>query len=350
MIRIKYKALFTLQFSHTFYTSGLCPDVEVCPTGQCTELIRSLGLHFLTTPSGCQLFAKVKPEGGNDIMQNALPEGSRFSFLLRLKNPRFENFSNLNLLRPAGTYYYFNNLVNNVAADSTPLLVADTGGKLVGDNDRMTFAAGSFSYTDSSTVTTQTGTLQFTDRTEAEAITINNSNNTFNHSFDLQKHESGRLKFLIDGVEKASLYSIRGSEQASLFGVVEIFYRASLPAPYQFQLADNSVASKIYRIAFEARQTRWRYIITRKFNPAISAISVGRTNGSPINFSLLGGTAAGTFIATSDNPLPFAETPVSGIKLLDNANKVIVANLPNPALNLIKSEGPDTFSDILITI
>lgn len=350
MIRIKYKALFVLEFAHTFYTSGLCPDVQVIPSAHCALLIRSLGLHFLPSASGVKLYAKVDTNGGTDIMQHAIPEGTKFSFLLRLKNPRFGNFSNLNLVKPAGTYYYFNNLVNNVAADSTPLLVADTGTKTVSDQDLLPFVSGSFAYTDNSTGTTQSGKLQFLDETEVAEQKINNSNNVFNHSFDLQRHGTGRVKFLIDGTEKASFYSIRSGEQAELFGVVEIIYKATLPAAYQFLNADHSIASKTYRIAFTTRQTKWRYIITRKFNPAITSVTVGKTNGSPINFSLLGGTPPGTFIATSDNPIPLSEVPLTGIKLSDNTNKVIVANLPNPALNLVKTEGGDTISEILITI
>ena len=350
MIRIKYKALFTVQFTHTFYTSGLCPDLEIVPTAACAGLIRALGLHYLSSSSGGQVYAKVRTVAGVDIMQNALPEGTRLSFLLRLKNTRFENFSNLNLLKPAGNHYYFNNLANNLAADATPLLVSDAATKAVGDNDQLAFVSGSFAFSDSSTAASQTGKLEFVDRTEVEEKEIKNSNNVFNHNFDLQKHETGRTRFLIDGVEKALFYSIRPEEQAGVFGLVEIFYRATLPATYQFQNADNSIATKTYRIAFTARQTKWRYIITRKFNPAISSVTVGKTNGSAINFSLLGGTPAGTFIATSDNMLPFTEAPITGIKLSDNTNKVIVANLPNPPLNLIKTEGAETYSDILITI
>lgn len=350
MLKIKYKALFAVQFTHTFYTSGLCPDVEIVPTAECAGLIRAFGLRYLSSSSGGQLYAKVRMVAGIDILQNPLPEGTRLSFLLRLKNTRFENFSNLNLLKPAGNHYYFNNLANNLAADAAPLLVSDTASKTVGDKDQLAFVSGSFAFSDSSTAATQLGKLEFVDRAEVEEQAVKNSNNVFNHNFNLQKHETGRTRFLIDGTEMASFYSIRPGEHAGLFGLVEIFYRASLPAAYQFQNADNSVATKTYRVPFTARQTKWRYIISRKFNPAISSVTVGKTNGSAINFSLLGGTPAGTFIATSDNLLPFSEAPITGIRLSDNTNKVIVANLPNPPLNLIKTEGAETFSDILITI
>ena len=350
MIKIKYKVIFSLEFAHTFYTSGKCPDLEIVPSESCAMLIKSLGLHYLPSVFGCKLFAKVNNVSGNDIMQNPLPEDVKFTFLLKLKNQNFGNITNINLIKPAGSRYYFNNLVNNLAADSTPLLVANTTSKIVSDSDLLRYVTGSFSSVESSTATNQTGKLTFTDSIESAEQVLNNSNNVFNHNFNLQKHESGRAKFLVDGTEKVSFYSIKAGELSDLFGVVEIFYRATLPADYQFQNGDNSVTSRTYRIAFSNRQTKWRYIITRKFNPEIASVTVAKTNGTSINFTLLSGTPAGTFIATSNNALPLLEAKVAGIKLTDNTNKVIFANLPNPSLNLIKTEGSDTFSDILITI
>ncbi|RYG09699.1 MAG: hypothetical protein EOO07_23405 [Chitinophagaceae bacterium] len=348
MIKIKYKALLSLEFAHTFYKSGKCPDLEMIPSENCARLIRSFGLLYLPSEFGGKLYAKVNNLGGNDIMQNPLPEGIKFTFLLKLKNRIFENITSINLLKPAGHRYYFNNLINNLAEDTTPLLVAT--GKIVSDGDLLQFVSGSFSSVESSTAPTQTGKLIFTDSGESAETVLNNSNNVFNHNFNLQKHENGRAKFLVDGAEKGSFYSIDAAELSDLFGLVEIFYKATLPASYQFQNGNNSVTSRTYRIAFANRHTRWRYIITRKFNPAISSLTVAKSNGTSINFTLLGGTPEGTFIATSDNALPLSEEKVAGIKLTDNTNKVIIANLPNPPLNLIKTEGSDTFSDILITI
>ena len=86
MIKIKYKAIFSLEFAHTFYTSGKCPDLEIVPSESCAMLIKSLGLHYLPSVFGCKLFAKVNNVSGNDIMQNPLPEGVKFTFLLKFFN------------------------------------------------------------------------------------------------------------------------------------------------------------------------------------------------------------------------------------------------------------------------
>lgn len=350
MIKIKYKALFTLEFAHTFYKSGKSPDIIMQPSARCSTLITSLGLHFLPTEFGGKLFAKVDVVAGNDIIKNPIPDGTKFTFLLKLRNNLFENITNINLIKPASSHYYFNNRGNNMSADNLPLLVVNTGSKIVSDADLLPFVSGSFSSVQNSTASTQSGQLNFIDSNEQLLQDLNNSNNLFNYSFDLNKASGGRASFLVDGVEKVTFYSLDPAEMADVFGVVEIFYKTDLNGNYQFQGADNSITTVNYKIPFVNRATKWRYIITRKFNPAITSVTVAKTNGSPINFSLLGGSPAGTFIVTSNNALPLSEEPLAGIKLSDNTNKVLIANLPNPPLNLIKTEGADTFSDILITI
>ncbi len=346
MIKIKYKALFTLGFAHTFYKSGKTPDIVMEPSGTCADLIKSFGLKFLSTDFGGILYAKVDSA---DIMKNPLPEGTKFTFLLKLKNTLFGNITNINLIKPKNTHYYFNNLTANVSANE-PLLVANITSKIVSDSDLLPFANRSFSFSHSSTDQTKTGDLHFIDSGERFQQVLNNADNIFNFSFDLNKSNGGRAHFLIDGIDKTTFFAIDPSELSDLFGVVEIFYKSSLPNEYQFQNNDHSIHTKNYIIPFENRLTKWRYIITKQFNTAISAVTVAKTNGTVINFSLLGSSPPGKFIVSSNNALPLKEEPIMGIKLTDNNNKVIIANMPNPPLNLIKTEGADTFSDILITI
>jgi hypothetical protein len=143
---------------------------------------------------------------------------------------------------------------------------------------------------------------------------------------------------------------VNSYEFADMFGLIEIFYKSDLPATYQFLQSDNSVESKFYKVAFANRATKWRYIISNKFNQAVSGVSVAKTNGSPISFAAQSGAPPGVFVMASGSPVPLREEPVTGIKLSDQANKVLIANLPNPPLNLVRQEGADIFSDILVTI
>ena len=350
MISIKYKQLFDLEIRHSFYISGRSTDLQLVPTAACNALLNNYGLKFLPAETGGKIFGKVNTVGGKDILKSPLPEGSRFTFLLRLRRPSFENYTLLNLSRNKNQRYYFSNLVSNLASDSAPLLLADTSGKVVSDADLLTFESGTFSFTENSTAATLQSELRFTDTGEVLSQERSNHNNTFNFSYDLDGSLTGRAAFSIGGTQRAAMYVANSFEYSDTFGVIEIFYKSSLPATYQFLQADSSVETKFYKVAFANRSTKWRYIIANTFNQAVTGVSVAKTNGTPIAFTAQSGAPPGVFIMASGSPVPLKEEPVSGIKLSDQADKVLISNLPNPPLNLVRQEGADVFSDILITI
>jgi hypothetical protein len=82
----------------------------------------------------------------------------------------------------------------------------------------------------------------------------------------------------------------------------------------------------------------------------LTEVKVGKTKGNPIPFTALPNPPADQLIMASNQPVPLREDPVTGIQLRDQTDKVLIAHLPNPPLMLVKTEGSDTFSDILITI
>ena len=292
MIQIKYKALFDIELLHSFYNSGKTGDLQLLPTAACSLLIQRLGLRYIPTNNGGKLFAKVTSSGGLDFMKQPLLPGTCFSFVLHLSNNLFENFTAVSISKPRGQHYYFNNIGNNISAAGSPLLVSDTVTKLVSDADLLPFISNTFSYTHTNVAATQNGVLQF-DNGEILEQSLNNQNNIFNFSFDLNKASGGRAKFLIEGVEKLKFYAINTATTSGEYGMVDIFYDTSLNAAYQFQLADNSVETKHYKIAFGNRKTKWRYIISKKYNQAVSAVQVSKTNGSPIAFTAQPGAPAG---------------------------------------------------------
>ncbi len=345
MIRIKYKALFSLQFTHAYYKTGKCPDILVVPSAECNTTLHALGLRFLQTDSGASIYAKVNE---TDKMMQLLPENTKLTFLLQLKNNLFHNITDINLLRSPGQVFYFNNLAAQNAAEG-PILVSDTNTKIVTSDDLVRVATNFFNFADSGTTTSKTATLTFIDSGDQLTQTVDNVDNTFNFSFDLNKSNRGRAVLNIDGTEKSSFYALNTAAVSDLFGIAEIYFNASLPESVQFLLADGTLATKHFQVPFGNRSTKWRYIITRKFNTEIDTLTVGKTNGTSINFAVSNGPP-GTFIATSDQAIPMTETPILGIKLGANTGNPIIPNLPNPAPNLVRPEGSETFSDILITI
>lgn len=350
MIRIKYKPLFDLELRHSYYLNGKSTDLQLIPSEACKVLISAYGLRFLPTGSGGKLYAKVETVSGKDIIKSPIPEAVKFTFLLKVRNVNFENFTALSLTKPKNQHYYFNNLVDNLSGDSSPLLLTNTATKVVTDTDLMTFETNVFSFTDISAETTQNSEIKFIDSGETFRHELENHHKTFNFTYNLKKTSCGRAKFLIGDVERSTFYVTNANDYVGLFGVVEIFYKKTLPQTYQFQLADNSIETKFYKIAFANRATRWRYIINSKFNQAITGVKVAKTSGTPIGFGSFGGAPPGQFIMASGNPVPLREEPVTGIKLTDQADKILISNLPNPPLNLIRQEGTEVFSDVLITI
>ena len=347
MIHIKYKLLFEMEMLHGFYRSGKCPDFILVPTQACKILLNSFGLRFLPTTFGGQVYTKINTD---ETIKRPLIEGSCFSFSMVLKNPSFENFSEINTTKLRGSHYYFNNLANNLSADSFPLLVANSTLKVVSDADLLPFTSQSFSYKHESTAPLQNSSLQFIDSGEVFSQSLNNHNNIFNFSYDLKKSNGGRAKFFVEEVEKTAIYVQPANESPNVFGLIEIFYKSSMPTEYQFQNSNLTLASKSYKISFANRATRWRYIISKKFNKTLTGVVVGKTNGNPIPFTALPNPPADQFIMASNQPVLLQEDPVAGIQLRDQTDKVLIAHLPNPSLMLVKTEGSDTFSDILITI
>ena len=105
MIRIKYKELFSLEFTHAYYKSGKCPDILITPSASTNTALRSLGLRILPTASGASIYAKVN---GADKIIEILPEHTKLIFLLKLKNSTFHNITDIELLRLPEQTYYFN--------------------------------------------------------------------------------------------------------------------------------------------------------------------------------------------------------------------------------------------------
>lgn len=347
MIQIKYKLLFEVEILHDFYRTGKSPDFQLVPSSVCRRHLRAFGLHFSATASGGQVYAKVNAD---DSLMQPLLHGLVFTFLMILQNPRFGNFSAINLLKPRHQRYYFNNLVENLSSEGDPLLVANTNTKNVSDADLLYFVRSSFSYSHESSAAIQQSDLLFTDAGLEFHQVLNNHNNVFNFSYDLRGMGIGRATFSIDGTEKEKLYVLPDDEIADVFGVVEIHYKNDLPPSYQFQSDLATPVFKSYKIPFTNRATRWRYIINKRFNKTLTGVTISPTNGNAIAFSVIPNPPADHIVVASNEPVALREDPVAGLQLRDQSDKVLIAHLPNPSLMLVRTEGSDTFSDILITI
>jgi hypothetical protein len=353
MIQIKYIPLFEISFLHDFYTDKTCRDIMVIPTAECAIQLQKTGLRFLASETGCRIFARVNETGGKNILQLPLTENFRLAFLLILRNKNFKTFTQLDLNAEKGRYYYFNNLEENNDTGGVVHLVSDKAGKKPGSGDLKKFKSGVFKFISDTAVAETDVRIRFTDTGEQlqQLLDKENGNNRKNFSFDLGVVSAGRAELLVQAVSKDSFYVMNAADRQDIFGLIEIFHRASLPEKNKFvNETDNSISAKKFIVHFANRQTTWRYNVNRKFNADITGITIRKENGSVIEFETAAGSTQDLFIKTSKTPIPLTEAPVTGIKLTDNNNNEVIAHLPNASLQVLKEEGGKHFSDIFITI
>ena len=143
----------------------------------------------------------------------------------------------------------------------------------------------------------------------------------------------GRYRLDIDGLEKEVFYFDPVLARKNILGILEIFF--TVPVSYRFFTGAGKADFKEYALAFQNRKTLWRYIIYNK-NGTLMPDPQIRETLEPWTFTE---DQPGTFI--SDKVMPLQENAIAGISLLadaGDASSVLVTNLPNPDVSLIKPD------------
>jgi hypothetical protein len=349
MIQLKYASLFEIEALHDYYADKRCRDIVITPSPATSRLLSQLGLRLIQSDTGCKIFARVTPSGNTDLVNVPIPDNTRFVFVLQLQNNNFATFTQLSLDKQPGQYYYFNNLTENLGADNAPLLVANQLTKKVSADDLRRFKRNTYQFAYTGAPITN-GEVRFTDNGEKFTKELDDPLGNFNFSFNLQEASGGRASFFVGGNKVDDFYLEENGVGQNVFGVIEIFHRAALPNSYRFINNNGSVAAKKYVLSFANRQTTWRYTVNKKFNLAVTDVKIKKNGGGGIDFTKKNGTPAGQFILSSNTAVPLKQEMLTGIRMTDQNDKEIIANLPNPSLGALKQENNQLFSDILITI
>lgn len=109
----------------SFWTEGydIRRDLEIVPTAECQRLLQDLKIVFKTTARGFILYARVQefeqtaPDPTLFYSFAFIEADSKFSFLLKPRNPYFSNYTNLRLTGDGPFLYYFNNRSDNLLTD-----------------------------------------------------------------------------------------------------------------------------------------------------------------------------------------------------------------------------------------
>jgi hypothetical protein len=348
MLLFRYDKLFKIRVLHGYYSALVSKDLDFLPTLSCKSKLDGNGLKFRKDKDGLTVFASVEEDGKLTRSLGAL---DKLTFGIYLKNPSFMNFSDLPLDQQTGQVFYFNNKTVNkteiFSTGSDSLLLHQGNYTAVDELVRLEKEVYKFSYTN--TGTEKTGQLVYTDTgLVVREKTVEKVEGSFNFEFILSGLKAGRYHLDIGGTAEDSFYFPGDLKTGRLFGIVEVY--ATVPNDNKFFNSSGDVLFKEYTVAFNNRKTTWNYHIVNK-NGATLTDPIVRELTNPWNFTKLSDD-----LYESDAMMPLLEEPIAGIEFLtdkNDAGSVLVQNLPNPGVELIKPDPSDItriYSDIYVYI
>lgn len=362
----KYKELFRITVKNEYYTNGFCPDFTFEPTKECVLQLKNHGIKIKSMPHGIALFGEVVEDGEDEKLARGFVEDTKLTFAMKLNNPFFINFSDVPVTMERHHSFYFNNLVDNSEASELFLVSKTEIPKTSNNTALIRLSSEYYSYTHASAGDAKTGTLSFVDDGYSIDQEVENDNDEYRFHYDLTPYAPGRCQFAVDGVTD-SFYAANELYRSSLFGIVEVFAKSSVPAGYQFVDSDQVVTTREYVIPFTNRSTIWRYKVYDKVTNQLSspAIAMDGTDFNventaatnyPEDYACFSFTSGEEGNPTTEKVLPLTEAPLSNITLsgsFNGSSKDIIEHLPNPDIRLIKPDTDDTskiYSEIIVYV
>ncbi len=361
-----YQILFSVVFEHDYYKKGISSDFSVIPTSYTNRLLSKSGMLFKNFDSGFHILGDTIKQGTDYKLKKEFNDDLKFTFLLKSTNKNFMSFTDIPINKEKNEVFYFNNLTDFESSGNLYLINKDEIPKTSSNNSLIKLSPRYYNYVHSASGDSKTAILSFID----DGITLNDTfyanNGQFNVQFDLGNYHQGRCELNIDGITE-TFYSINEYSNESIFGVVEIFIKNTVPSNYQFIDTGYLAHKKEYIIPFSNRNTIWRYFVYDKItntlaNPSITMsgrefkLETETTTEYPDKYNLYKFTSVVPGDVTTEEKIPLTEEKINGIKLhgeINGNNKDIILNLPNPDIRFIKPDITDNskiFTDIIIYV
>lgn len=107
---MSYKKLFSLDIFHDYYQDKICSDFTFEPTPTCQKILRGHRLILKNKVNGIQVIARFNSQGEPWIQ---LAEDVKFTFVLKLKNANFVEFTDIVAQPNSNSVYLFKNQIKN---------------------------------------------------------------------------------------------------------------------------------------------------------------------------------------------------------------------------------------------
>jgi hypothetical protein len=359
-----YKELVAVEFAHDYYENSKSNDFLVWPAPLCSQILKGTGLLFKTTGNGFKLYADVRKSANSFVLKKQLANNLKFTFLVKLTNPFFLNFTELPVLAQPNGVYYFNNLTKNISLQNQLYIVKKddvvngTDEKYASPEDYLRLECGNFNWHLTSTAPRVTAELRFADSGISIVQNLENNKDTFHFQFGLTSLPAERFDLYIDGlkVNNQPFYNNSSFWDESVFAVIELFYSDMVPDEYLFIDESQMVPDRIqiirpkkYLVPFRRRKTKWRYIINKISNVTLPNPTIIESEDK-WHF-----TPKGSMVFESDELIPMQESPISGIYLQRDAgdsSSIMHTSLPNAPVEMIRPDilQNQIYSDIYVNI
>lgn len=103
---MSYQTLFGLDIFHDYYQDKICSDFSLEPTPACYKILKGHRLILKNKINGIQVIARFNDQGEPWIK---IAEDVKFTFLLKLKNTKFVEFTDIAAQPNSNSVYLFKN-------------------------------------------------------------------------------------------------------------------------------------------------------------------------------------------------------------------------------------------------
>jgi hypothetical protein len=325
-MHIKYVPVASVDLLHSYHADGKAHgDFVAAPLPDATRSLRGLGMVFRPSPTGFALYAEVIPDSDPPrLVRSTGTAPIRLAFSLRAANAHVTNYTKLVSYQPGQTVLSFDNVGGQMTVG--PAIDLETGGVLV-----HRFGAP---VTDAVvTVEDRFGSIEHTVTVAAPA-----GSQITEHRIDLDRIDitPGRHVLRDDaGTPARTFFWDPDLWGVGSIGVIELFaVTPEVPVPNRF-LDGDVVTAKEFAIAFAARATTWRYLITNRHGQ--DGIDLNQVEVAPLAFDRVVAGDEAVFTSQAKIPLAAKPTPMT----LQHAGEEL-RSLPAPGPATVMAQGADS--------
>lgn len=303
VVQFQFKPIFSITLENNYFKDNILRNYTVRPTSKTEKLLYSLGLLFKCNEDGVHVLAdNTNPEQLSMRLDKLKESKEKLVFLLYIKDSIFKNYTEVPFDTVGKLFYFSNKELGNA----------------------------------------KTGKLHVNDYVSKDDL------------FELAENQT------LVGLDNVL---VPQNEKGFPIGLIDIELGSEVIDLYNDNLMDNELISFEYKISFNSRSVKWKYIVVPGYSKKLKGLKVVPQNGNEeIKFSeaqkIIIQKDKEVLMFESDVPVKFQETYDFGFQLKrgdgNGGGKTIVKKLNSAALDQLKpfdKNKPDEYcSEIFIYI